>query len=141
MDSKEGVDPGDAPILLFDGHCGLCNAFVDFVLRRDKKKTFLFAPLQSPQGLRLRGSLGVPDRVDSIILVEGGLAYVRSAAALRVARRLPWPWPAFWVLVALPRGLRDAVYDAIARRRYAWFGRRERCRVPNEEERRRFLDD
>lgn len=117
-------------ILLFDGHCGLCNACVDFVLNRDKTARFRFAALQSPTGKKMRADLGLGPEVDSMILIENGQAWIRSAAALGIARRLPLPWPLLGVFALLPTFLRDAVYEWLARRRLALFGRRESCRVP-----------
>ena len=77
---------------------------------------------------------------DSIVLVDDGRLYVRSTAALRIARRLRFPWPILWVFMAVPRPLRDWVYDVIARHRYGWFGKRDSCMVPTKEIRDRFLE-
>lgn len=127
------------PILLFDGHCGLCNGCVNFVLRRDGKARFRFAALQSPAGLRLRKAAAIPGSVDSIVLCENGRVWVRSSAALRIARDLGPPWSLLWAFMVVPRFIRDAVYDIIAANRLAWFGR-DQCRVPKEAERGRFLE-
>ena len=74
------------------------------------------------------------------MLIEGERCHVRSAAALRVARFLRFPWPLLYGLIAVPRVLRDAAYDFFAARRYAWFGKSESCRVPTPALRRRFVD-
>jgi len=131
---------GQDSILLFDGECNLCNGSVDFVIRRDKKRKFRFSALQSPAGARLRRSLAVPPQVDSLVLIEDGVAYIRSSAALRVARSLNMPWPLLWVFILVPRVVRDAVYDWIARNRTIWFGKRDACRVSTAEERSRFIE-
>jgi predicted DCC family thiol-disulfide oxidoreductase YuxK len=131
---------GQDSILLFDGECNLCNGAVDFVIRRDKKRQFRFAALQSPAGARLRQSLSIPPQVDSLVLIEDGVAYIRSSAALRVAGRLNMPWPLLWVFMLVPRVIRDAVYECIARNRYRWLGKRDTCRVATEEERSRFIE-
>ena len=128
------------PVVLFDGVCNLCNGSVRFVIERDPHKHFQFAPLQSNTAATLIGgtadSLAMPD---SIVLVDDGRLYVRSTAALRIARRLRFPWPLLWVFMAVPRPLRDWVYDVIARHRYGWFGKRDTCMVPTKEIRDRFL--
>ena len=131
----------DPPVLLFDGVCNLCNGAVAFVIRRDPRARLRFAPLQSPAADALLASLGVArDRLpDSFVLVEDGRVHVRSTAALRVARRLRFPWPLLAVNLLVPRWLRDPVYDLVARNRYRWFGRREACMVPTAELRARFL--
>jgi predicted DCC family thiol-disulfide oxidoreductase YuxK len=127
-------------VLLFDGVCTLCNGFVRFVIERDPAGRFRFAPLQSAAAARLLGAVP-PPLPDSLVLLEDGRLFTRSTAVLRVARGLPFPWPLAYVFVAVPRPVRDWVYDAVARYRYRWFGRREVCMVPMPELRARFLED
>jgi len=130
------------PVLLFDGHCNLCNGAIQFVIRHDPEGVFSFAPLQSGAGERLRARADVTtDADDSVVLIEGSDAYVKSAAVLRVARRLGLPWSLAWPLRVVPRGLRDAVYDFVAAHRYQVFGRREECMVPSPDVSDRFLDE
>ncbi len=130
----------DGPILLFDGVCNVCDRSVQFVLDHDSRGTVRFASLQSDVGRRLLAQHGIDAEVDSVVLVEGGRAHVRSDAALATARLLDAPWR--WLAVAriVPRGVRDTVYDWIARNRYRWFGTRDACRIPTPEVRARFLD-
>jgi predicted DCC family thiol-disulfide oxidoreductase YuxK len=127
--------------VLFDGVCNLCNGAVNFIIDRDPSGYFRFAPLQSDVAERLLAETDAADAtLDTIVLVEDGTAYVRSTAALRIARRLSGPWPLFYAFLAVPRPLRDAVYDWVAAHRYRWFGRREQCRVPTPDLKARFLD-
>jgi len=131
---------GAPSILLFDGHCSLCNASVDFVMKRDAKKRIRFAAMQSPAGQRVLKHYGYPSNfLDSLILVEKGKVYLRSTAALRVARQLRRGWPLLYPLIILPKGIRDSIYQWIGANRYAWFGRRESCRMPTPSENARFL--
>ncbi len=129
-------------IVLFDGVCNLCNGSVLFIIDRDPRQRFRFAPLQSEFAVNLLASLGegVPEPgADSLVLVEDGAVYQRSDAALRIARNLRAPWPLLWMGSIVPRALRDRVYDFIARNRYRWFGREESCRIPTPALRERFL--
>jgi len=129
-------------ILLFDGHCSLCNAAVDFVLKRDTNKKILFAAIQSPAGQRVLKQYGYPSTyLDSLIFVEKGKAYLGSTAALRIARQLRRGWPLLYPLIILPKGIRDRIYQWIGANRYAWFGRRESCRMPTLSEKERFLTE
>ena len=127
-------------VVLFDGVCNLCNGFVQFVIPRDPRGYFRFAALQSPAAARLMAEAGVtPGAADSILLIDGGRAIVRSAAALRIARRLRFPWPLLYALIVVPRPIRDWVYDLVARNRLRWFGQRDQCLVPGPGIRERFL--
>lgn len=154
------------PVVLFDGVCNLCNGAVQFMLDHERAPVLRFAALQSDAARALLATVtaadgepldagaipqisgGVDGSGDSnedagpstIVLVEDGRAYVRSTAALRIARHLRAPWRWLYVLAIVPRFVRDAVYRWIADRRYRWFGKTETCRVPTPELRARFVD-
>jgi predicted DCC family thiol-disulfide oxidoreductase YuxK len=82
------------PLVLFDGRCGLCSRWVDFVLARDRKAVFRFAPLQSSLGEALLARHRSPaGDQESIVLVSGARVERYSTATLEILRRLPWPWP------------------------------------------------
>jgi predicted DCC family thiol-disulfide oxidoreductase YuxK len=128
-------------VILFDGVCNLCDGAVQFIITRDPAAHFHFATLQSEAAARLIASTGVREPLpDSMVLVEDGRVWTRSAAALRVARRLRFPWSAAYAMMVIPRPLRDWVYNLVARNRYGWFGRREACMVPTPALRARFLE-
>jgi predicted DCC family thiol-disulfide oxidoreductase YuxK len=128
-------------VILFDGLCNLCAGSVRFVLERDPAGVFDFASLQSRAAREVLAEAGArADLPDSIVLVDSEGTHLRSEAALRIAARLRQPWPALAVLRILPRRLRDAVYDVVARHRYRWFGKRDTCLLPTPEIRKRFLD-
>ncbi|GAB3317527.1 thiol-disulfide oxidoreductase DCC family protein [Haloplanus rallus] len=129
------------PVLLFDGVCNLCNGFVRFLAPRDTAGRIRYASLQSEAGQALLARAGLPEDPDTVVLVEGDRAYTKSAAVVRVAELLGWPYRLLRVARLLPRRLRDAGYDVVAANRYDWFGRRERCMVPDDDVRDRFLDD
>lgn len=140
-ESKDVFQKEDAALVLFDGVCNLCNGTVNFIIDRDPEGIFRFAPLQSDIAQESLDAIeGVDGEDASIVLLEGDKAYVRSTAALRIARRLSGPWSLLYGAILLPRRLRDAVYDWIARNRYHWFGRREQCRVPTPGLKDRFLE-
>ena len=129
------------PVILFDGVCNLCTGSVRFVIERDSRKQFRFASLQSPVAEKLLGpQRNEADRLESVVLVVGERIYRKSSAALLIVRRLDGLWPLLSVLLAIPRPLRDAVYDWIGRRRYRMFGKRAACWKPRPELADRFLD-
>jgi predicted DCC family thiol-disulfide oxidoreductase YuxK len=98
-------------LILFDGVCVLCSRGCRFVSERDRRSYFRFVPIQVAEGRPLAEQLGIdPDRPDSFAFVATGQAYVKSEAALRIARELPrWQWT--WVFHFIPRVIRDAIYD------------------------------
>ena len=128
-------------IILFDGVCNFCDASVNFVIKRDRRGYFRFAPLQEPKGAEIARRYGVdPERLDTFVLIENGRAYRKSGGALRVTRRLGGVYPLAFAIIAVPPVIRDFFYDWFARHRYRWFGKREECMVPSEEVKARFLD-
>jgi predicted DCC family thiol-disulfide oxidoreductase YuxK len=132
--------PDDAKLLLlFDGVCNFCNDSVLWIIDRDPHERLQFASLQSELGRRVAAQHGLPEEIRSIVLIEGERCYTRSTAALRVARRLRFPWSLLYALIVVPAFIRDAPYNYFAAHRYAWFGKSESCRVPTPELRRRFL--
>lgn len=129
-------------VLLFDGVCNLCNGFVNFVIDHDPEGYFKLGALQSDAARPYLEAFDVdPDALESVVLIEGGTAYHRSTAALRVARHLTGPWPLLYAFIAVPKPLRDWVYRQIATNRYDWFGKRDQCRMPTPELQARFLTD
>lgn len=134
-------DCHEAPVLLFDGVCHLCNGAVDFVLRHEQEHSFRFAPLQSEAARRLFARYSLPaDSMDTLIVVEHGCVYQKSDAVIRVARRLRLPWRAVQWIKWTPVALRDFAYDLLARYRYTFFGRLTECRIPQASLKHRFLD-
>lgn len=128
------------PVLLFDGVCNLCNGSVQWVLMHDAKAQFRFAALQSDTGQMLLRQFGLaPAQLDTVVLVAGDRVFLRSDAPLEIVRRLGGGWALLYVFKVLPRPLRNAVYDWVARHRYRWFGRQETCMLPRPEWKGRFV--
>lgn len=135
------IQPGER-LVLFDGVCKLCNAWVKFLIRHDRQRRLRLASVQSAQGQAILAWFGLPtERFESMAYVEGGELFVRSTAVLRIVAQLPWPWRAFALLRLCPRPLRDWCYDRIALNRYRLFGRYDSCLLPDPDHERRFLQD
>lgn len=132
--------PDNKKIILFDGVCTLCNRAVQTIIKNDINDTFRFAPLQSDVGLQIVNERGIDtENIDSIILIEPGVAYYnKSTAAIEIAKHLKgYRWLRFFK--PLPEGFRDSIYEFIANNRYKWFGKKEKCMIPTDEERALFL--
>jgi predicted DCC family thiol-disulfide oxidoreductase YuxK len=132
--------PVRAPLILFDGVCNLCNAWVRFVIRRDPAGVFRFAAQQSPVGQAM-----IEDHVrdalplSSIVLIAGRWVYTESDAILQIFACLGAPWSWIALLRIIPRRARDACYRFVVRHRYQWFGKTETCQVPSADVRSRFI--
>ena len=143
----QGPSPaGVTHLVLYDGVCGLCNGLVQFLLKRDHRQVFKFAALQGATGRATLERLGAgPSLPSSFYGVadygsSNSRVFTKSDGVLFVAAQLGWPWRAAVVLRVLPRGVRNWLYDALARSRYRFFGRYEQCVVPSPEFQSRFIE-
>ncbi|HEX5152014.1 MAG TPA: thiol-disulfide oxidoreductase DCC family protein [Parafilimonas sp.] len=134
-------EPEKHPVILFDGVCNLCYTSVQYVIKHDPQKVFRFASLQSPFAQKiLTGQNLSSNDYRSFILFAGNKIYTRSTAALLVARRLSGFAKFLYVFMILPKFMRDAAYNIIAKNRYKWFGKKQDCRLPAPELKNLFLD-
>jgi predicted DCC family thiol-disulfide oxidoreductase YuxK len=133
--------PKNKKIILFDGVCHLCNSSVQFVIEHDTKDMFRFVALQSELGQEILKHIGInPINIDSVILYEPGIAYYyKSSAAIEIAKSLGGFWHFGTVFKIIPAGIRNQLYDYIAKNRYKWYGKKETCWIPTEELKSKFL--
>ncbi|MFM7851123.1 MAG: thiol-disulfide oxidoreductase DCC family protein [Flammeovirgaceae bacterium] len=119
-------------IIFFDGVCNLCNQWVLFVIRNDKKVRFNFAPLQSAYAQHHLAELdSTALQLNSIILQKNHTIYKKSRAVLEIVRHLSGCWPLLYVFRLIPAPVSDWVYDWVANHRYQWFGKNNQCMVPS----------
>jgi predicted DCC family thiol-disulfide oxidoreductase YuxK len=132
----DGVPDG---VILIDGVCVLCSRGALFVIARDPAAIFRFVTVQEPYGRRLAERLGIDaEQPETNAVILGGRAYFKSDAAIEALALLPgWSWVRVMRLV--PRALRHAAYDLVARNRYRWFGRADHCLLPTADLARHFL--
>ncbi len=134
--------PKSKQLILFDGVCNLCNSSVLYVIKNDTKNQFLFAPLQSEIGQEIINAFNIDVlQTDSILLFDpkAHRIYSKSTAALRIAKQLKFPNMLMSIFFIIPTGIRNWVYDYIARNRYKWFGKKEACMIPTPELKARFM--
>jgi predicted DCC family thiol-disulfide oxidoreductase YuxK len=133
------ADHSNQHIVFFDGVCGLCNRAIDFLMRKDKRKVLLFAPLQGTTASALL-PLGEATSLSSMVYYSKGKISYRTRAILNML----WDMGGWWILTALfriiPPFIRDVFYNWMAASRYKLFGKKDTCRIPTVEERGRFLD-
>ncbi|WP_281229057.1 thiol-disulfide oxidoreductase DCC family protein [Flavobacterium aquiphilum] len=129
-------------IILFDGVCSLCNSAVQFVIKHDKKDVFRFVALQSELGKEILSHIGIDVKnIDSIVLYEPGVAYYyKSDAALQIAKSLNGLFALRILFKIIPTGIRNQLYDYIARNRYKWYGKKESCMIPTPDLKIKFLE-
>jgi predicted DCC family thiol-disulfide oxidoreductase YuxK len=130
----------DDDVILYDGVCVFCSRWIVFVLKRDVEKRFRVTQIQSPYGTRLAQAFSIdPNDPDTNAVIHGGKAWMRSDGALTVLSNLPgWRWTR--ILFAVPKPLRDAVYDVVACNRYRIFGKYDACFVPDAEMKGRVME-
>jgi len=133
--------PKDKKIILFDGVCNLCNSSVQFVIEHDSKDIFRFVALQSELGQEILKHIGInPKNIDSIILYEPGVSYYyKSEAALQISKSLGGFFHFGTIFKIIPNGIRNQLYDYIAKNRYNWYGKKEQCMIPTDELKSKFL--
>ena len=126
-------------IILFDGQCVFCDHSVQFILKRDVEEVFQFASLQSDIGQQLLKQYNVDSSMDSIVVIYMNKLYTQSDAAIVIAQQFKGLWKLLTVVKFIPKWLRDKMYVVIAKNRYRLFGEMDTCRIPTEEEKRRFI--
>lgn len=139
--TARATDPWpDDDVILDDGVCVFCSRWVRFVATRDTARRFRFTTIQSPYGTRLAQAFGIDTNdPDTNAVIRGGVAFFKSDGALTVLGALPgWGWVR--ALRAVPKPLRDAVYNLVARNRYRIFGKYQACFVPDTELRARVME-
>jgi len=127
-------------IILFDGLCNLCSAWVKFLVNRDPKSVFRFCSVQSSSGKEVLTYLGLSvEQIETMAYVQHGKGFVRSTAFLQVVKKLPAFWPILSVGLYVPAFIRDKIYNQIAKNRYRIAGKRDHCLMPSESDRERFI--
>ena len=130
----------DAPILLYDGVCGLCARSVRWILRHERDHALQFAPLQGETAAALRERFPrIPTVLSTVVLVDGDRVHVRSKAFLYAARHLRAPWRWLYAMRWIPGFLPDLGYRVVAALRYRLFGKKDSCEIPAPDQRARFL--
>lgn len=145
MGSESGrnqLSESNKKLVLFDGVCNLCNGAIQFMIKHDKNDVFRYAALQSDIGKKMITERNIDtEKVDSILLIEPGVAYYdKSDAALQIGKHLKGYRTISSILHMIPSGLRNIVYDFIARNRYRWYGKKEACMIPSPELKAKFLE-
>ncbi len=127
-------------VILFDGVCKLCDFWTQFIVKVDTQHRFKLCSVQSPEGQSILNHFKMPtDHFDTMLLVEGNQCFDKSDAFLKVVNKLGCPWRLFTVFKMLPKGIRNWLYDRIARNRYYLFGQYDTCILPSKENESRFL--
>jgi predicted DCC family thiol-disulfide oxidoreductase YuxK len=134
----------DSFLICFDGYCLLCNAWVDFLIKRDRNNIFTFTSLQSNAGRNVLLRNGYSEcklkALDSIVVVNAGKISTRSDAVIEILVALGGLFKMARLLKLIPSSFRNLAYDTIAKKRYIWVGRRDTCRIPLPEELHKFLE-
>jgi len=133
--------PKDKKIILFDGVCNLCDNTVQHIIKHDKNDIFRFVALQSELGQKIIKYIGIDtSKTDSIILYEPAHAYYyKSEAAIKIAKELRGIYFLLGIFSFIPKSLSNKVYDYIAKNRYKWYGKKDKCMIPTPYLKAKFL--
>jgi predicted DCC family thiol-disulfide oxidoreductase YuxK len=126
-----GGDYAISKIVLFDGLCNLCSSSVRFIIKRDSKRKFLFASLQSDYAREILSANSLDDSMRTIVLIKNSRVYLQSDAVLEISLELDGLWPVFYSLKIIPRFIRNSAYRFVSRNRYRWFGKTDACWLPS----------
>jgi predicted DCC family thiol-disulfide oxidoreductase YuxK len=127
-------------LILFDGDCGLCTGLMQFIIKRDKKNKFLFAPLQSKVGQEFLAHKGFPPNyLDSFKYVVYDKLYEKSTAGLKLLKDIGGIWQMLYLFIIIPKPVRDGFYSLVSKYRFKIFGHRNYCITPSPELRKKFL--
>ena len=128
-------------IIFYDGYCNLCNGFVNAIIKLDKKNIFLFAPLNGNHAKNLLKKNNIQKTtVDSVILFNNNSISYKSLAVIEILIYLGGIYKVFVITKIIPRAILDLLYDIVAKNRYSWFGKQDRCMVPDKKIISKFLD-
>lgn len=133
--------PKGKQLILFDGVCNLCNSSIQYVIKHDKKNRFMFTALQGDVGQQVLEKYQIDtSKTDSILLYSeiNGLS-TKSSAALNIAKHLGFPRNLMAIFFIVPTGIRNWVYDFVAKNRYKWYGKKDACMIPTPELKQKFL--
>ena len=130
----------DQPIIIFDGVCNLCEYSVQFIIRHDRQGRFRFVSAQSETGKVLQRINGIDTLQDgTVILLKGNQVYIKSDAAVEIAKDLDGLWRFLYIFKFIPKPARDFIYSIISKNRYRWFGKKNECLLPDNNIKERFL--
>ena len=128
-------------LVLYDGICGLCNRFVQHLLRQDETGVLSFAPLQGSTAEQVRiQHPGLPVELSTVGYLRDGELLLRSRAVFAIWQDLGGAWKILAAFRFLPRFLTDLGYRAVASVRYRIWGKLDSCRIPDPDHAARFLD-
>ena len=125
-------------VIFFDGVCGLCNGFVDFVMAVDKDQKFKFSPLQS-EFAQKNLPYEMTANLDSVVFLKNGKSFRKSQAVIKILEEIGGIWKLAKFGKILPESILNDTYDIVAQNRYKIFGKKETCRLPTPAERARFI--
>lgn len=122
--------PSDKNIVLIDGTCNLCNNIADYISKKDKNSKFQFYSLQSEFGQTILKKAGMPGSdINSFLCIIDNKVYIKSNAALKVFKELGCYWRLLYLLVIIPKPIRDFFYDLISKNRYRFFKNQGNCKI------------
>jgi predicted DCC family thiol-disulfide oxidoreductase YuxK len=128
-------------IILYDGQCGLCSKAMRFIAEEDSTNNFKMKSLQEPKGQELLEKYNLPkDKFDTMVLVKGENAYIKSEAVIESGKSLGGLWNLGIALYLIPKGIREKSYEWVSKNRLSFFGKKSACDMPSKKLRKKLMD-
>lgn len=127
-------------ILLFDTECLMCNRFIQFILKKDINKSFQFGSFQGKFASQILEDHSIKKQ-ETIILYDNSRVFIKSSAVLRCFKQFKYPWKFLYILIYIPRIIRDYIYDIVSNNRHKLMKDSSSCMIITPELKKRFIDD
>ena len=128
-------------IILFDGVCNLCNSLVNKIIRLDKHDKFLFASLQGKKGKEIIKEFNLQEKnIDSIVLYSNKEIKIKSRAVINIIYNINPLFRFIIIFRIIPSFILDLIYDFVSKRRYKWYGKKNKCMIPDKNIQSKFIE-
>ena len=128
-------------VVYYDGVCGLCDFFVNILIKIDSKGILKFSSLQGNSGQKLLSNLIFDKKeLDTVLFRTNDQVYTRSTAVFKIIKSIGGIWRLFLLFDLLPTSFNDFIYRKISINRYKLFGKLDRCDISKFNKPGQFID-
>tara|TARA_B100000767_G_scaffold151110_1_gene142238 strand:- start:140 stop:547 length:408 start_codon:yes stop_codon:yes gene_type:complete len=123
---KEKIDK----VVYFDGVCGLCDWSVNLLVKMDTQKNLKFSSLQGKSGQILLSDLKIDlNEFNTVLFKVNDQVYTKSTAVFKIIQSIGGFFKILLIFNLLPTRFNDWVYSKVAKYRYKYFGKLDKCDI------------